>query len=611
MGKLCPFNKFSFFKGDGMMARAIYTNVFRQLSDLLKDVRNGRIGLPDLQRPFVWKDNKVRDLYDSMLKGFPIGYIMLWESPADYEDKKSSIGIGEKAYKAPKDLVIDGQQRLTALVASMYGVTVKDCNFKNRRIRIAYKPQTKEFDVWTKAIQNDPEYISDISEAFSAKDNGTIGKFRKDFIKRLNDSRAKRNEPELSDEKDQIEENINELLNLEAYQIPSLEITYSSSEEDVADIFVRVNSAGQKLTENDFILTLISVYEKERRDQIDKFCSDSRIPADKTSFNHILSVDPSHIVRMTVGVGFRRARLRYAYMILRGKDLQTRITSEEIRETNLKIFKEALDKVLDLNNWHGYLNIIREAGYISDKLIASSNAVVFSYVLYLIAKYDYHMDSMRLRKLISKWFFMAAITYFYTGNAESDVEKQFADMREFRTADELDTYLNRVIDARFTDDYFKITLPMELETSASISPSWYGYIASQIVLEYPMLFSTKLLSGMFTPGSSGTKNAIDKHHIFPKNYLAQIGITKDRDRNQTANFTYLDYSTNIYISDKKPQEYVSDLCKKLGDEHYKRTCAQHALPENFETMNYHEFLKQRRFFMSQTVKKAYERLCNS
>ena len=78
-----------------------------------------------MQRPFVWKDNKIRELYDSMLKGYPIGYIMLWESPADYDEKKSGIGINGKIYTEPKELVIDGQQRLTALVASMYGVKVK------------------------------------------------------------------------------------------------------------------------------------------------------------------------------------------------------------------------------------------------------------------------------------------------------------------------------------------------------------------------------------------------------------------------------------------------------------------------------------------------------
>jgi len=223
------------------MAQPIYTNVPRQLSDVLKDVRSGRIGLPDLQRPFVWPDTKVRDLYDSMLKGFPIGYIMLWESPLGYDDKKSSIGKNDKTYTAPKDLVIDGQQRLTALVASMYGVEVKDKNFNDRRIRISYKPLTKEFAVWAKATDNDPEYIPDISQVFLAKETNTSPKFRRDFIKRLNESRERFQREQLTDDDEaKIEESLNELLSLESYQIPSLEITHSSNEEDVADIFVRV-----------------------------------------------------------------------------------------------------------------------------------------------------------------------------------------------------------------------------------------------------------------------------------------------------------------------------------------------------------------------------------
>ena len=98
------------------MGKELFKNIPSKVGDLVKDVRNGRIGLPDLQRPFVWKDNKVRELFDSMLKGYPIGYIMLWESPADYESKKSSIGNNDKTYDEPKELVIDGQQRLTTFV---------------------------------------------------------------------------------------------------------------------------------------------------------------------------------------------------------------------------------------------------------------------------------------------------------------------------------------------------------------------------------------------------------------------------------------------------------------------------------------------------------------
>ena len=95
------------------MGKELFKNIPSKVGDLVRDVRNGRIGLPDLQRPFVWKDSKVRELFDSMLKGYPIGYIMLWESPANYEDRKSTIGANQKMYQEPKELVIDGQQRLT------------------------------------------------------------------------------------------------------------------------------------------------------------------------------------------------------------------------------------------------------------------------------------------------------------------------------------------------------------------------------------------------------------------------------------------------------------------------------------------------------------------
>lgn len=170
-------------------------------------------------------------------------------------------------------------------------------------------------------------------------------------------------------------------------------------------------------------------------------------------------------------------------------------------------------------------------------------------------------------------------------------------------------YTDRVIETHFTDDYFSLTLPNELNSAAAISPAWYGYVAAQIVLNTPMLFSNTPVSKYFILGSSGTKNAIDKHHIFPKNYLTGIGFTSDRDRNQIANFTYLDYATNIEISDKAPQDYVSHYRQKLGEEGYRKTCKEHALPDNFENMDYMEFLSQRRILMAQTVRKAYQRLC--
>ncbi len=590
------------------MGKELFDNIPSKVADILSDVKNGRVGLPDLQRPFVWQDNKVRELLDSMMKGYPIGYIMLWASPDDYENTVH-IGKNEKIYKRPNDLVIDGQQRLTALLAAMYGVTIMDKNYKERAIRISFNPLTREFAVWTPAFEKNPEWISEISQVFAADEEHNISKFRKAYIKIVNEGRAKNNEEELTeDEEDCIEENINDLLNLGIYSLPTLKINSKANEENVADIFVRVNSGGQNLTEKNFIETLIAVYDNAVHDKINKFCADSRIPANGTSFNQILQVDPSHLIRMSVGVGFRRARLRYVYMLLRGKNLKTGEITQNIREENLKIFKDSLDMVTNLNNWHAFMNLFASAGYLKGSFVASSNAVVFSYVLYLIGKYDYKVSSVELQKIISKWIFMSTITGFYTGSTESQVEKQFADLRDVHNADEFLVYLNSVIANRFTDDYFEYSLPSELNSSSATSPAWYGYIAAINVLGTPMLFSTAPLSQYFILGTSGDKNSIDKHHIFPKNYLGKIGYNNDRDRNQIANFTYLDYATNIDISDAPPTEYVSRYRDKLGEEGYKLACKQNALPENFEQLSYPEFLIKRRILMAQIVKKAYDKL---
>lgn len=590
------------------MGKELFDNIPSKVEDLLSDVKNGRIGLPDLQRPFVWKDNKVRELLDSMMKGYPIGYIMLWASPEDYENT-GYIGKNDKIYKQPDDLVIDGQQRLTALLAAMYGVTIKDKDYKERKIRISFNPLTREFDVWTPAFERNPEWISEISSVFMADQEHNISKLRKAYIRKVNEGRVKNGESELTDdEEDIVEQNINDLLNLNIYSLPTLKINSKADEENVADIFVRVNSGGQNLTEKNFIETLIAVYDNAVHDKINKFCAESRIPANGTSFNQILQVDPSHLIRMAVGVGFRRARLRYAYMLLRGKDLKTGEITQDVRQDNLRIFKEALDEVTNLNNWHAFMNIFASAGYLKGNLVASSNAVVFSYVLYLIGKYDYKVPSLKLQKIICKWIFMSTITGFYTGSTESEVEKQFADLRDVSNADEFVAYLNAVIANKFTDDYFEYSLPAELNSSSATSPAWYGYIAAINVLGTPMLFSTAPLSQYFVLGTSGDKNSVDKHHIFPKHYLEKIGYSNDRDRNQIANFTYLDYATNIDISDNPPIEYVGRYREKLGEEGYKLACAQNALPENFEQLSYPEFLNKRRLLMAQIVKKAYNEL---
>lgn len=590
------------------MAQELFERVDRQVGNLLDDVSNGRIGLPDLQRPFVWADAKVRNLFDSMMKGFPIGYVMLWASPADYGNTKS-IGVGEKQFKRPDDLVIDGQQRLTSLLAAISGAEVLDKNFSPRRIKIAFDPLTTEFFVWSKAYERGYQYIPDISEVFKAHKNYEIPTLRNALFERMNEGRRKNEQPELTnEEKVRIENNINALLSLESYTIPTLRILAKADEEDVAEIFRRVNSGGQNLNENNFIETLLAVYDNEIHDRIKKFCADSRVPANGTSYNHIIDVDPSHIIRVAIGYGFHRARMKYGYKLLRGDDLETGVTSAETRQLNLEIFRESLDRVVNLTDWHAFINLFSEAGYLGKDQVRSNYVVVYSYVFYLMGKYEYKVSPIALRNAIIRWIFMATIKSFYSSSPESTVERQMADLRNVHNADEFIDYLDNLVKLEMNESYFAVELINDLTSSSANSPVWYGYIAAINVLGTPMLFSNTPQSKYWMIGTDGDKKSIDKHHIFPKHYLETIGIDSDRDRNQMANFTYLDYNTNIDISDDAPTLYVDQFKEKFGENAYAKHLADNAIPLGFENLDYFDFLEKRRHLMAGIIKKAYNKL---
>lgn len=209
---------------------------------------------------------------------------------------------------------------------------------------------------------------------------------------------------------------------------------------------------------------------------------------------------------------------------------------------------------------------------------------------------------------MNRWFFMAVISGFYTDSPESKVERQFANLRSATNQKDYIDDLNSEIDNAFTQDYFNYNLISDLETSSTSSPLWNGYIASLNILNYPMLFSNTPTSKYFILGASSSKSSIDIHHIFPKHYLTLKGFDNDRDRNQIANYTYLDYSTNIDISDNAPSTYVDSYRKRLGEEGYRKACEQDALPLDFESLNYFEFLTKQRKLMAGLIHKAYLKL---
>ena len=100
------------------MSKPLFKEVSYSLSKLMDDVEMGEIGLPDIQRPFVWKNSKVRDLFDSMYQGYPVGYLLFWETENPPEIKNKAIDTSKLVLTK---VILDGQQRLTTLFMIIKG----------------------------------------------------------------------------------------------------------------------------------------------------------------------------------------------------------------------------------------------------------------------------------------------------------------------------------------------------------------------------------------------------------------------------------------------------------------------------------------------------------
>ncbi|MCL6580797.1 MAG: DUF262 domain-containing protein, partial [Firmicutes bacterium] len=314
------------------MPEVMFKQVNYTVGHLMDQIRLGVLGLPDIQRPFVWPATKVRDLFDSMYKGFPVGYLLFWENGAD--DGHRPIGVDAKQ-KVPRLLIVDGQQRLTSLYAVLNRVPVIREDYTPQRLQIAFYPKNETFAVSDAAIARDPEYIYDISEVYA---HGALYSFIGRFVERLQQHRDVTPE-----EKERIAQAINRLYSLRDYPLTALELPATIDEEQVAEVFVRINSSGSALKQADFILTLMSVFWDDGRAELEDFCRKAKAqPSDDqpSPFNHYIKPNPDQLLRVSVALGFRRARLEHVYSLLRGKDLQTKQFSIEQRERQFEVLRE-------------------------------------------------------------------------------------------------------------------------------------------------------------------------------------------------------------------------------------------------------------------------------
>lgn len=584
----------------------IFSNTTLTVNQLIEKIDTGELGLPELQRPFIWKDSKVRDLFDSLMRGYPIGYLMLWECPS--LEKKKSIGVDLHSYDSPKEVIIDGQQRLTSLYAVMKGKKVINSKFDEKSIIISYNPLQDKFEVGYQATKKDPEWIYNISDVYTTSSSF---KFINSFIKRLSEYRECKGGVLTEAEQDMISENINAIVNLKNHTLPVFDIKANAEEEDVSEIFVRVNSGGVSLKQNDFILTLLSLYWDEGRKEIEEFSKESTFPTKgkTTSYNQITTVAAQDLIRVVMAYAFDRARLKYGYKLLRGADFDKRgAVDGELRIQRFDTLKDKLPDVLDVHSWHEFLKAIMNAGYLSGDLILSGNAIFYSYAFYLIAKHRFHASYNENMHLTSLWFFYASLVSLYTGSFESTVESHLNSIKDLSTLKEYKDFILSRVNERLTNDYFDITLVGSegLAVSGKGNNAWNAYVAALNIMDAKILFSKSnlLVSKLFEPGTDGNRKSLEKHHLFPKAHMKAQGYT-DAKINQMANYAFIDWKDNMDILDDAPSVYYPIVCEGRSDEEILRMEEENALPHGWENMPYEDFLVERRKLMAAKIKQAF------
>ena len=582
------------------MSATVFTKVDYDLGSLIKYIGLGEIGLPDIQRPFVWKNAKVRDLFDSMYKGYPVGYLLFWQNVL--VEATRAIGTDYKQ-KPPRLVIVDGQQRLTSLYAVIKNIPILRENFESEHIQIAFNPLEERFEVADAAICRDKAFIPSISLLWN--DNTDLFEVVENYLEGLSSSRDVTME-----ESKAIKKAISKLQGLLTFPFTALELASDIDEEAVSDVFVRINSKGTPLNQSDFIITLMSVFWDEGRATLERFCRESRKPSkgEASPFNHFIEPSPDQLLRVGVGVAFKRARLKYVYSILRGKDLETEKFSDERRKQQFELLKDAQQRTLNLQYWHDFMNCIRQCGFRSGKMISSQNNLLFSYILYLIGRTEYKVPEFDLRRVIARWFFMAAVTGRFTGSPESAMEFDLARLRGVDTIDGFMKTLTQICDITLTNDFWAVSLPNDLATSSPRSPSLFAYHAALVLLDARALFSKLKVTDLLDPSMHANRTAVERHHLFPKGFLSKQGINAIRETNQIANYALVEWGDNADISDQAPADYLSDMKARFSQTELERMYKLHALPRNWEHLDYQEFLEKRRELMAQVIAEGYATL---
>ncbi|MBN2092790.1 DUF262 domain-containing protein [candidate division KSB1 bacterium] len=583
------------------------------IQTILSWVNSNEIAIPEIQRPFVWDSTKVRDLLDSLYRGYPIGYLIAWKNPT-VRLKDGKVAEGKK-------ILIDGQQRVTALSAAILGNYVIGKDYRKIRIKIAFHPVNEKFEVFNTAIEKDRAWLPDISQIYSEKVS---------LINLVNNYCD--HNPEIN--RDLIFTRIEYLKNIVHKQIGLIELDSDLDIEEVTEIFIRINSQGVVLSQADFAMSKIAANEiyhgSVLRKCIDYFCHMAVAPDfynqivdfDKeftaTHYFQKLSwlrnenddlYDPEYtdLLRVAFTSEFERGRLSDLVSLLSGRNFETRTFEEDIALEAFKKLEKGIINFINESNFKRFVMIIKSAGFISPSLIRSQNTLNFAYILYLKLRAQ-NLHQGEIEKFVRRWFVFSILTGRYSGSPESSFD---LDIRTI-SSKSIHEYLQILENAELSDAFWNVSLVQSLESPVASSPYFNVFLAAQVKANDKGFLSKDITIADLIIHKG------DIHHIFPKEYLKKGGLKKGQ-YNQIANYVYMQSEINIQIGNRSPKDYF-DILKsqcdggvlKFGaitdDKTLRLNLKMNCIPEgtsSFDFEDYEKFLIERRKLMAQKIKSYY------
>lgn len=584
------------------------------VSSILGYVENSQIAIPEIQRPFVWKGEEVRALIDSLYEGYPIGYLIVWQN--------SQVRVRNFGKGGTKKILIDGQQRVTALMAALLGKEVLDEQYQSHRIRIAFNPLAgkgeERFAVCDTKHEEDSRWIPDISIFF-----------RRDFSFRQFEKEYKEANPD--EDFTPLEESVDTLKEIVKHQVGVIELSFLLDIDVVSEIFIRINLQGKPLNQEDFVMSKISVNEQYGGDYIrnciDYFCHLLREP----SFYQVLQQNeteffnseygkaltwcqneeqslyiPSYadVLKVVLISYFGKTRIGDLVHLLSGRDGEKKIFSK--KEISKKISEEAFEKLgagvkafVCEENFQGFQKALKKAGYSCSRLLYSQSVLNYCYAMYLLM-YRQGIGEKERESLLSKWITMAMITGHYQSGGESTVQKDYANAQEEGFA----SYLAQIEELKLTDEFYNNILPEKFTSTTARTAPFLAYVATQCARGVHSLYSDVTMEELY-------KNKTESYQILPKAYLAKCGYKTRGIYGQVANLTYISKETKDIIRKKSPVDYKEDLEKAIGIEKIRTSLKENGLAETILTANETDviqILADRRRQMASEIRDFYKTL---